>query len=420
MEQKSIGGFIAALCKVHGMTQKDLAERINVSDKTVSRWERGDGLPDLSMIPVLAELFDVTCDELLCGERKQVAPEQDSARKQKQIKRLLDSTLHRFQYQSYMVLVLLATGVLIAFCINYVALRALLGLFIGLIFIFIAVALQVFFLNSSHYALEQEEFELEQLRPYRQQQFAINQRLVQAAGYSVSLILPFLLVNGSHYGMSFGWAQLLFVPIWWFLYYFVIKGICFTRAVKVEVFAESANTIKRRRIFQIKKQTIALLIGLCCVPLIGQCYLEAFGVSSFAQGEYFTDPNEFADYMSQDLKRDEDQTGQSDLQADENLGATYFDEDGNEISEDEFRYKELTDQDGNVIVSYYDRNEQVVSTTISYINGQLESMTAYTDDHWDEARVQYDYYSNLLAWGYLWMFLLAMAVYGIRRINIKL
>lgn len=47
------------------MTQKDLAERLNVSDKTVSRWERDDGAPDLSAIPVIAEIFGVTCDELL-------------------------------------------------------------------------------------------------------------------------------------------------------------------------------------------------------------------------------------------------------------------------------------------------------------------------------------------------------------------
>ena len=65
MEKKTIGSFIAALRKVNGMTQKDLAERLNVSDKTVSRWERDDGAPDLAVIPVIAEIFNVTC-----GERK--------------------------------------------------------------------------------------------------------------------------------------------------------------------------------------------------------------------------------------------------------------------------------------------------------------------------------------------------------------
>ncbi|MCD8021449.1 MAG: helix-turn-helix domain-containing protein, partial [Lachnospiraceae bacterium] len=70
MGQKSIGSFIAALRKANGLTQKDLAEKLNVSDKTVSRWERDEGAPDLSLIPVIAEIFGVTCDELLRGERK--------------------------------------------------------------------------------------------------------------------------------------------------------------------------------------------------------------------------------------------------------------------------------------------------------------------------------------------------------------
>jgi len=73
MEKKTIGGFIAALRKANGMTQKDLAEHLNVSDKTVSRWERDDGAPDLAAIPAIAEIFGVTCDELLRGERKSPA-----------------------------------------------------------------------------------------------------------------------------------------------------------------------------------------------------------------------------------------------------------------------------------------------------------------------------------------------------------
>ena len=69
MEKKTIGAFIAALRKANGMTQRELAEALHVSDKTVSRLERDDGAPDLSLIPVIAELFGVTCDELLRGER---------------------------------------------------------------------------------------------------------------------------------------------------------------------------------------------------------------------------------------------------------------------------------------------------------------------------------------------------------------
>ena len=73
MEQKTIGKFMTALRKANGMTQKDLADQLNVSDKTVSRWERDEGAPDLALIPVIAEIFGVTCDELLRGERKSPA-----------------------------------------------------------------------------------------------------------------------------------------------------------------------------------------------------------------------------------------------------------------------------------------------------------------------------------------------------------
>ena len=103
MEKKTIGGFIAALRKANGMTQKDLAERLNVSDKTVSRWERDDGAPDLAVIPVIAEIFDVTCDELLRGERKSPTERAEATEEseptpkaEKQRQRLLKSTLGQF------------------------------------------------------------------------------------------------------------------------------------------------------------------------------------------------------------------------------------------------------------------------------------------------------------------------------------
>lgn len=69
MANKSIGQFIAALRKTNGLTQQEVAERLNVSNKAVSRWERDECYPDLSAIPALAEMFGVTCDELLKGER---------------------------------------------------------------------------------------------------------------------------------------------------------------------------------------------------------------------------------------------------------------------------------------------------------------------------------------------------------------
>ena len=70
MTNKSIGSFLAELRKEKGITQKELADYLNVSDKTVSHWECDNYSPDISVIPLLAEFFGVTCDELLRGEKK--------------------------------------------------------------------------------------------------------------------------------------------------------------------------------------------------------------------------------------------------------------------------------------------------------------------------------------------------------------
>ena len=70
MDAKSIGASILKLRKKCGMTQSQLAEKLNISDKTVSRWESGNGYPEITQFPVLASLFGVTVDYLMTGERK--------------------------------------------------------------------------------------------------------------------------------------------------------------------------------------------------------------------------------------------------------------------------------------------------------------------------------------------------------------
>lgn len=69
MEAKSIGKFIATLRKANGYTQAQLAEMLGVSNKTISNWENEVSYPDLSLIPVIADLFNVTSDELLRGAK---------------------------------------------------------------------------------------------------------------------------------------------------------------------------------------------------------------------------------------------------------------------------------------------------------------------------------------------------------------
>lgn len=70
MDTKKIGGFLRELRKENGLTQEQLAEIIFVSGRTVSRWETGTNMPDLSILIELAEFYDVEIKEILEGERK--------------------------------------------------------------------------------------------------------------------------------------------------------------------------------------------------------------------------------------------------------------------------------------------------------------------------------------------------------------
>ena len=69
MDTKKIGAFIASCRKAKGYTQQQLAEKLGVTNKTVSRWETGKYMPDLSLLKPLCTELDITLNELLSGEK---------------------------------------------------------------------------------------------------------------------------------------------------------------------------------------------------------------------------------------------------------------------------------------------------------------------------------------------------------------
>lgn len=71
MNQMQIGKFIAEERKALNYTQRELAEKLGVSDKTISKWERGNGLPEVSLMVPLCKELNITVNELLSGERLQ-------------------------------------------------------------------------------------------------------------------------------------------------------------------------------------------------------------------------------------------------------------------------------------------------------------------------------------------------------------
>lgn len=73
MDAVCVGNTIAKLRRKHGMTQADLAKKLNISNKTVGRWEQGLGYPEVTQFPQLAALFGVTVDLLMTGSRRGIA-----------------------------------------------------------------------------------------------------------------------------------------------------------------------------------------------------------------------------------------------------------------------------------------------------------------------------------------------------------
>lgn len=74
MDTTKIGGFLRELRKEKGLTQEQLADVFNVSARTVSRWETGSNMPDISILIEIADYYDLDVREILNGERKKIDP----------------------------------------------------------------------------------------------------------------------------------------------------------------------------------------------------------------------------------------------------------------------------------------------------------------------------------------------------------
>lgn len=79
MDQVKIGGFIAQCRREKDMTQRQLADELGISDKTVSKWETGKGLPDAGFMVPLCERLGISVNELLAGERISAEQYQEKA-----------------------------------------------------------------------------------------------------------------------------------------------------------------------------------------------------------------------------------------------------------------------------------------------------------------------------------------------------
>ena len=112
MAKQTIGEFLATLRKANGYTQQEVADRLGISNRTLSGWECNNVLPDILLLPALGELYGVTVDEILAGERKE--KNNDVALSDMTARRVLKSKLARFSVQSWILLGIIFAGLTLA------------------------------------------------------------------------------------------------------------------------------------------------------------------------------------------------------------------------------------------------------------------------------------------------------------------
>ena len=419
MEAKTIGKFIATLRKANGMTQKELAERLNVSDKSISRWERDEGTPDLSMIPVLAEVFGVTCDELLRGERKSPAEREEVARVggaerealysnetpdsmkselttrgEKQLKRLLKVTLSKYRTNTYIAIGVSIAGIIAALIGNLAFLRATLGFLMGSVFFVASIVCQAIFVNRAFLSVEDAEFDEGSLSGFKKNVISLAEMSIGVTIAFIGFTFPLMLVD-AYMGLgtdslllfgSIGAAVLLLlyaVVLYFLNVSFVRKGV-YTLTEQEAVVYYHNHGLKSR---------LAAVLGLLVLItfFIHHVMTSLWGPYSIIEGTTFHDYESFIAYMEQDIPYEphyyNGNIGPNEEAVSMQVGeTTYYDREGNVISEEEARHRTLEDINGTVVCEYTERNETVASMSYSPKEGTVLPITVRTYEEVEAAK----------------------------------
>lgn len=362
MEKKTIGGFISALRKANGMTQRELAQRLNVSDKTVSRWECDESAPDLSLIPVIAEIFNVTCDELIRGQRK--SPEerastptdgQSDKKCEKEIQRLLKSTFSRYQSQSYIAMGISTLGMIVALICNLAFLSAILGFLLGLIFFLASIICQAVFMNKAFFRVEDAEIDSTSLSRYKRNVISLAEKSIGLTVFFLGFTLPLVTVD-VYFGLSADslliWGTIgagMFGVI-----YAVILRFLNNSLLKKGVYTLEEGEMKTYTHNQkLSKKLSGILVLILAVTIL----FHVFGIELIWSPERLSLPHAivFDDYDSFVTYMEESNTYVS---YGDNESVALPEPDSTIYDESEY-IEEMTDPSGNVVCRFVWRNHNV-------------------------------------------------------------
>ncbi len=170
MEQKTIGKFLSALRKANGYTQQQVADMLCVSNKTISKWECDDGYPEITMLPAIAELYGVTVDEILNGERtEKVKPENVARKSEERTRLLIERSRLKFNNLIAVAVPFGLVAVVLAFLSmgSEYSIYTWIGRALSLVFITVSVIIAIIAFNNYKSALKMTDIDTELLKKYK-------------------------------------------------------------------------------------------------------------------------------------------------------------------------------------------------------------------------------------------------------------
>jgi len=404
MEKKTIGAFISALRKANGLTQKQLAEKLNVSDKAVSRWERDEAMPDLTLIPVLAEIFGVTSDELLRGQRRNpdAEPPHSEEKADKQRKRMLADRNTKYKIRSTISVGIALVGLIAVMICNFGFLRAYIGFLVGAVFFVAAAVCQAIFLTLHLSGMDDELLIPKELGAYRQYSVKLSCTVYCAIGTLLALSLPMITLpwdpyqgleasSWLTYGLLYG---LIGFALCW-LTSWIVRLILAKRDFLF--LSEQANALQKLRL---RFTGIFALVMVCL--LILQAVLNAILPDLLKEGTVFTDLSSFKEFMETPIEMnwaDSNSTiifnqaiaetipvesipsDTENIIHHEDGSVSYFPDDPTDS---------ITDRDGNVLCEFKQKNDTVSSWSVDW-DGDTPVITVYTymDNRASNAKMEF-------------------------------
>ncbi len=435
MEKKTIGSFIAALRKANGMTQRNLAEMLNVSDKTVSRWERDESAPDLSLIPVIAEIFGVTSDELLRGERKlqNDITEKTDIKKEKQLLRIAESSKTKFTVKSIISVGISFIGIIAAMIANFGFTSGTVGFFISCVFIAASVICETAFTILAFSTAKTYDYEEETANICKKHFFktACYTFYIIAVLFASTLPIIIWTEGKGYFGVALeDWLipGLAFAAVT-ALICFILNIFITNSAIKKEIFKISGNeTEKTRRITSLTLRSLVALVAAVFVTYSAQFAIhEVLTPLFFAEGTVFESYDDFKEFMETDMP-DTSYTEMTmyatatmpnyeDVPTDDEI--TYYDDYGNEISEEEALTEYVYDDDGHLLCKYIYRNQSVYSIKYNDDSKDRLPITVYTYEQFYEGRGVVETFDTLFIAAYVAEITLTVVIYIMKRKKIK-